>query len=221
MMSYCCRIINDRGIIIAALLVATFGNLIPLHSLIPNAFVYAIDSIAATKLVREQDPVDIYMKHLETLVQLLDSDLQLITSEELITKGREAYTKALKALPDETIPHVPSLFAKLCVKVGIYDEAIQLFDEAIRRTSLSLDRNHDVSVRIETEELIDQLQLERRRAHNKFIEHKVLMWDAQINKDIMVVYHLKRRLLIRWNMWNYSSPCFLFHIHKHCLKRPH
>lgn len=177
MMSYCCRIINDRVIIIAALLVAIFGNLIPLHSLIPNAFVYG-DVIAATKLVREQDPVDIYMKHLETLVQLLDSDLQSITSEELITQGREAYTEALKALPDETVPHVPSLFAKLCVKVGIYDEAIDMFDEAIRRTSLSLDRNHDVSVRIETEELIDQLQLERRRAHNKFIEHKVLMWDA-------------------------------------------
>lgn len=187
MMSYCCRIINDRVIIIAALFVAIFGHLTPLHFLIPNAFVYAKDIIAVTSeniavdktiIFTKEDPVDIYMKHLETLVQLLNSDLQSITSEELISKGREAYTEALKALPDETVPHVPSLFAKLCVKVGIYDEAIELFDEAIRRTSLSLDRNHDVSVRIETEELIDQLQLERRRTHNKFIEHKVLMWDA-------------------------------------------
>lgn len=124
-----------------------------------------------------------YMTHLETLVQLLHVDKRTQKSADIFAKGKEAFDNALTAFPDETVSHAHALFAKICVKVGVYDEATRLFDEAIRRASLPLEAKHsDPSTLAETQDLVNQLRLERSRSHNQFIESKVLHWHAANNQ---------------------------------------
>lgn len=94
------------------------------------------------------------MTHLETLVQLLHVDKRTQKSADIFAKGKEAFDNALTAFPDETVSHAHALFAKICVKVGVYDEATRLFDEAIRRASLPLEAKHsDPSTLAETQDL--------------------------------------------------------------------
>ncbi len=130
------------------------------------------------------DMINEYMTHLETLVQLLHVDKRTQKGADIFTKGKEAFDNALTVFPDETLSHAHALFAKICVKVGVYDEAISLFDEAIRRASLPLEaeNNLDPSSLAETESLVNQLYLERSRSHNQLIESRVLQWDATNNQ---------------------------------------
>jgi tetratricopeptide (TPR) repeat protein len=168
-----------------AIFLLAIGQLLP-HSSAPSPLVYAREDSPnrseqnATASTSEIDQmVHEYMTHVETLVELLHSDKHTQKSTDIITKGREAFNKALAAFPDETVVHAHALFAKICVKVGLYDEATNLFDEAIRRARLSLEVEQiDPSTRAETEGLVSQLYLERNRSHNQFIESKVLQWHT-------------------------------------------
>jgi len=165
-----------RPIMRGAIFILAIGQLFP-HSSVPSAkFVNAIE--ASSDQLKIDQMVDEYMTHLETLVQLLHTDEH--KSTDIIAKGREAFDKALKSFPDETVVHAHALFAKICVKVGLYDEATNLFEEAIRRARLSLSSEEqiDPSSREETESLVSQLYLERSRSHNLLIESKVLQWHT-------------------------------------------
>ena len=148
-------------------------RLLPFSSL-ASTFVRAMDNSSSQIQMIEE-----YMTHLETLVELLHVNNQSQKSTDIISKGREAFDNALKALPDETVPHAHALYAKICVKVGIHDKAMDLFDEAIRRANA---QTVDQSTREEKESLVKQLTLERSRSHNLFIESRVLQWhDANQN----------------------------------------
>ena len=153
-------------------------------SSVPSPLVYAREDAsnqqhAAGTSDNLDQMVNEYMTHLETLVQLLHADRQTQKGTDVIARGREAFDKALSAFPDETVVHAHALFAKLCVKAGVYDEATSLFDEAIRRASLPLEaENSDPSTLADTQSLVDELYLERSRSHNQYIGSKVLQWHA-------------------------------------------
>lgn len=148
-------------------LLAIICQLFPHH----NADTYTSDNIDL--MIKE------YMTHLERLVQLLHTDTQTQKGTDIIAQGKEAFDKATAAFPDDTVAHAHALFAKICSKVGVYNEAISLFDEAIRRASLPLEvENSHPSSLAETKSLVSQLYLERRRSHNQFIGSKVLQWHA-------------------------------------------
>ncbi len=104
---------------------------------------------------------------------------------KVIKKGQEAFDSALKAFPDDSLPHAHALFAKLCSKMGHYEKAMELFDEAVRRASLPLKQFNDtenysvdqMEFVKETEYLVKQLVLERNRSHFLFLQSKMNTWD--------------------------------------------
>ena len=71
---------------------------------------YAADNTSDKNIDRM---VEEYMKHLETLVQLLHSDTETQKGTDIIAKGRDAFDKAIAAFPD--VAHAHALFAKICL----------------------------------------------------------------------------------------------------------
>mmetsp|Transcript_31019 Transcript_31019/g.61872 ORF Transcript_31019/g.61872 Transcript_31019/m.61872 type:complete len:783 (+) Transcript_31019:49-2397(+) len=133
-----------------------------------------------------------YTNQLDIIVNLTDenpvdssSSMTKNTKDKIIKKGQKAFDMALKAFPDDTLPHAHALFAKLCTKMGHYEKALELFDEAIRRASLPIQQfyeteNHadvQIDAMSDAEYLVKQLVLERNRSHFLFLQSKINTWD--------------------------------------------
>jgi len=121
--------------------------------------------------------------------------------ESILLEGKTAFEAALRAFPDESLPHAHLLFAKLCTKVRAYQESLPLFDEAIRRASMPLENGTtnmgggaassssspssssvDARARAEASSLVQQLVLERSRSHFLLLENEVSKWDDVNNR---------------------------------------
>lgn len=146
-----------------------------------------------------------YTEQLNIIVELLDRPIGSITKsdiEDVLNKGQAAFDEALEAFPDDTLPHAHALFAKLCVKIGRYEQSLELFDEAIRRASIPLNTDDDIEDGTndttttsklnkqpqhnpqeiaEAEALAKQLILERNRSHFTFLQNQINAWDVANN----------------------------------------
>ena len=158
----------------------------------------------ATLIAEGERMADQYTEQIEIIVQLLDDPLDqsanadnsnndnTATTARIIDKGQKAFDAALLAFPDDTLPHAHALFAKLCVKMGRYEQSLELFDEAIRRASLPLnasnetdtstttyadDQLYDQDTIAEAEMLTKQLVLERNRSHFLYLQSQINSWD--------------------------------------------
>mmetsp|Transcript_12482 Transcript_12482/g.23775 ORF Transcript_12482/g.23775 Transcript_12482/m.23775 type:complete len:780 (-) Transcript_12482:235-2574(-) len=140
-----------------------------------------------------------YTAALDTLVGLIQQPITLPSSpshkddsvETMLLEGKTAFETALRVFPDESLPHAHLLFAKVCTKVGAYQESLPLFDEAIRRASMPLENgttnmgggasspssSADARARAEASSLVQQLVLERSRSHFLLLENEVSKWD--------------------------------------------
>ena len=133
-----------------------------------------------------------YTEQLTILTQLLDESVsdQTTFAKEKYDIGKSAFDAALKAFPDDTLPHAHSLFAKVCVKMAMYEESLELFDEAIRRSSLPLEQaaaqggNMASQEIMEAQYLIRQLMMERNRSNSMIYQSKVNAWDQATAQGI-------------------------------------
>ena len=134
-----------------------------------------------------------YTAQLQIILTLLEQQQQETKKNrnEILSSGQTAFHTALQIFPDESLVHAHALFAKLCIRYHDYEKALELLDEAIRRASLPLkslqqsdddvDDDDDVpltSEQMESQSLLNQLILERNRAHYSHLSSRLDAWDA-------------------------------------------
>ena len=96
-----------------------------------------------------------------------------------LEEGQRIFQSAIDAFPDETLPHAHEFLAKLHYKVGSYESAIVLYDEAIRRSELP--GSHDPYEGSDKEEarlFREELKGERERAQYYMLQKKLDEWAA-------------------------------------------
>lgn len=123
-----------------------------------------------------------YSREISRLEKLLKERIDKDDSAKInstLEEGQRIFQSAIDAFPDETLPHAHEFLAKLHYKVGSYESAILLYDEAIRRSELpgSYDPNEGSDAE-EARQLREELKGDRERAQYLMLQRKLDEWTA-------------------------------------------
>ena len=96
-----------------------------------------------------------------------------------LEEGQRIFQSAIDTFPDESLPHAHEFLAKLHYKVGSYESAIELYDEAIRRAELPGSSDPaEGNDEAEARQLRKALKGDRERAQYLMLQIKLDEWIA-------------------------------------------